>query len=112
MASMREVAWRVFSGEYNASDLEHSTGEERSASYVVTPLGAKVNRLFLVGVLTDLENVGTDTEPLWRARISDPTGVFYVSAGQYQPEAAKALSRMKAPSFVAIIVPAGPAAQP
>jgi hypothetical protein len=103
MVPGREVAWRVFAGEYNVSDLEHSSGEERAASYVITPLGAKVNRLMVVGVITDLENAGTEAEPLWKARVSDPTGVFYISAGQYQPEAARALSKMKAPSFAAII---------
>lgn len=103
MATQREVAWRVFAGEFNSSDLEHSSGEERSPSYVVTPLGAKVNRMMVVGVLTDLENAGTDAEPMWRGRVSDPTGIFYVSAGQYQPAAAAALSRMKAPCFITVI---------
>ena len=44
-------------------------------SYVVTPLGAKVNRLFVIGVLTDIENVSENGE-LLRAHVSDPTGVF------------------------------------
>src|SRR6266705_1127868 len=46
-------------------------------SYVVTPLGAKVNRVFVVGVITDVENVGSDIQPMWRARVSDPTGTFH-----------------------------------
>jgi hypothetical protein len=40
---------------------------------------------------------------MWRARVSDPTGVFYISAGQYQPEAATVLSKIKPPKFVAVI---------
>jgi len=56
-----------------------------------------------VGVVTDVENIGTDTEPMWRARLSDPTGVFFISAGQYQPEAAQILSKIKPPKFVAVI---------
>ena len=99
----REVAWRVFAGEYNASDLEHSEEGERSPTYVVTPLGAKVNRLFAVGVITDIENIGTDGEPLWRARLQDPTGVFYISAGQYQPQAAAVLSKLNVPAFAAVV---------
>lgn len=99
----REVAWRVFAGEYNASTLEYSDDGDMVPSYVITPLGAKINRLFVVGVLTDVENVGSDIEPLWRARVSDPTGVFYISSGQYQPEASHIISELSPPTFVAII---------
>lgn len=99
----REVAWRIFAGEFNASTLEIKGEGERSPSYVVTPLGALINRLFVVGVLTDSENIGTEDEPLWRGRISDPSGIFYVSAGQYQPEAAMAISKIDPPAFVAVV---------
>lgn len=99
---MREIAWRVFAREYNDSTKEVSGGGERSPSYVVTPLGAKVNRLFVVGVLTDVENVATDEAPMWRARVSDPTGTFHVYSGQYQPEASAALAKIKPPAFTAV----------
>ncbi|MBI4416989.1 MAG: hypothetical protein HY557_08400 [Euryarchaeota archaeon] len=100
---IREVAWRLFAGEYNESRLEAGGGGDRAPTYVVTPLGARVNRLFAVGVLTDVENVGTDGQPMWRARVSDPTGTFHVYAGQYQPEAATMLSKIKPPAFTAIM---------
>jgi hypothetical protein len=100
---IREVAWRLFAGEYNDSNLEAGGGGERAPTYVVTPLGARVNRLFVVGVLTDVENVGTDAQPMWRARISDPTGTFHVYAGQYQPEAAAKLAKVKPPAFAAVM---------
>ncbi|MFQ6106732.1 MAG: RPA family protein [Thermoplasmata archaeon] len=99
----REVAWRVFAKEYNDSDLRYSEGGERSPSYVITPLGAKVNRLFIVGVITDIDNVGSEDQPMWRARMSDPTGVYILSAGLYQPEAARALSGIDPPTFAAVI---------
>ena len=100
---MREIAWRLFAGEYNDANLEVEGTGERAPSYLVTPLGAKVNRIFVVGVITDVENVGTDMQPMWRARVSDPTGTFHVYAGQYQPEAAAALSKLKPPVFGAIV---------
>src|SRR5467141_931598 len=100
---MREVAWRLFASEYNDASLEMDGGGERAPSYVITPLGAKVNRIFVVGVITDIENVGSDVQPMWRARVSDPTGTFHVYAGQYQPEAAAALSKLKPPVFGAIV---------
>ncbi len=100
---MREVAWRVFAGEYNDAVKGVGNGGERMPTYVVSPLGAKINRLFLVGVLTDVENAGTDLQPMWRARVSDPTGIFHMYAGQYQPEASTALARMKPPAFIAVV---------
>ncbi len=62
-----------------------------------------INRMFVIGVLTDRQNIGTDTEPLWRALVSDGTDKFYVYAGKYAPEAAQILSKTEPPTFVAII---------
>lgn len=98
----REVAWRVFAGEYNESDLEYRDNGDMSPNFVVSPLGARMNRLFVVGVLTSTENVGEDGGN-WRGQITDPTGVFYVYAGQYEPEAANALSELEPPAVVAVV---------
>lgn len=100
---LRETAWRIFAGEYNDSTLEYNAGGDRSPSYVVTPLGARINRLFLVGVVTDVDRMGSETLPMWRARLSDPTGIFHLYAGQYQPAASAALSKIKPPAFVAVV---------
>ncbi|MEM0344061.1 MAG: hypothetical protein QXJ32_06720 [Thermoplasmata archaeon] len=101
--NQREVAWRVFAEEYNSSLLEHSSGGEKPVSYVITPLGAKINRILVVGVVTDVEDVGEEDKPRFRARISDPTGTFYISAGEYQPAAAAALSKISPPAFAAVV---------
>ena len=98
----RETAWRVFASEYNDSTFEIKGEGEKSPSYVITPLGAKVNRLFIVGVLTDVENISESGE-LLRAHLSDPTGVFTLYSGQYQQEATDALSNVEVPAFVAIL---------
>ncbi len=103
MTRSREAAWRIFADEYNSSSVELRDEGEYAPAYVLSPLGALVNRVYAVGVLTDIENIGTDEEPLYRARLQDPTGVFYISAGQYQPEAAKALGEMATPSFIAVV---------
>ncbi len=99
----REVAWRMFAGELNDSSLVMTGEEERAPTYVITPLGARVNRVYIVGVITDLENVGSPEEPLWRAKLIDPTGTTYISAGQFQPDAALAMSKLTVPGFAAII---------
>jgi len=101
--NVREVAWRVFAEEYNSSVMEHSGEGEKPVSYIVTPLGAKINRMLVVGVVTDIEDVGEEGKQRYRARITDPTGTFYVSAGEYQPSAAMSLSKMSPPAFAAVV---------
>ncbi|MHC1592753.1 MAG: RPA family protein [Methermicoccaceae archaeon] len=99
----REVARRVFSQEFNESDLSYKKGDDKySPKYVLTPTGAEVNRLFLVGALTEREDVGVEVE-YWRGRVVDPTGVFSIYAGQYQPEAMHALAGIEPPAFVAVV---------
>ena len=97
----REIAWRVFADEFNDATLEIRGSREKEPSYVITPLGAKINRVFIVGVLTDVENISEEGE-LVRAHISDPTGVFTLYSGRYQPEVTKKLSEIDVPAFVAL----------
>ncbi len=98
----REVAWRIFAWEFNRSTLYVSEGDERAPNYIITPTGVRCNRLFIVGVVTEVENIGKENS-LWRGRIADPTGVFTVYAGQYQPEAAIFLSELNIPEYVAVV---------
>ncbi|HEX7575863.1 MAG TPA: DNA-binding protein [Candidatus Methanoperedens sp.] len=100
---VREVAHRVFAAELKESNLQSKEGQDQySPQYLITPTGAKCNRIFIVGTLTEKEDVGTDSE-FWRGRIVDPTGAFYVTAGQYQPEAAQVLAKTAPPEFIAVI---------
>ncbi len=99
----REVARRVFSQELKDSNLaSRDENDQYAPQYVLTPTGAKVNRIFLVGTLIEKEDIGTDSE-YWRGRISDPTGSFLVYAGQYQPEASQFLADCELPAFVAVV---------
>jgi len=98
----RETAWRVFAGEYNDSTFEIKGKGEMTPSYIVTPLGAKVNRVFIIGVLTDVENISEEGD-LVRAHISDPTGIFTMYSGSYQKEITDSLSKIEVPAFVAVI---------
>ena len=96
----RETAYRVFATEFDDTTLSYAeSDEERAPNYVVTPTGARLNRLFAVGVLTEIESVNDEQ---LRARVVDPTGAFVVYAGQYQPEALSALERIETPAFVAV----------
>lgn len=99
----REVAWRVFASEYNSSTLEIKGEGEKAPSYVITPLGAMVNRIFIVGLITDLQNNGTEQEPYWRALLSDGMSKYYIYAGKYNPEATVMLSKLEPPAYVAVV---------
>ncbi|AAM06391.1 TPA: DNA-binding protein [Methanosarcina acetivorans] len=99
----REVSRRVFAQELKDSNLTFRDETDQYApQYLLTPTGAKVNRIFIVGTLIEKEDIGTDSE-YWRGRVSDPTGSFLVYAGQYQPEAAQFLEECELPAFVAVI---------
>src|SRR5699024_5956437 len=96
----RETAYRVFAAEFEEANYSYAeSDEERAPNYVVTPTGVRANRLFAVGVLTEIETVGGEQ---LRARIVDPTGAFVVYAGQYQPEALSFLEATTPPAFVAV----------
>ncbi len=98
--SQREVAHRLFAAEYDDADYSYSeSDEERAPNYVVTPTGARVNRLFVVGVLTEVTRVNDD---MLRGRVADPTGAFVVYAGQYQPDEQAVLEQTEPPAFVAV----------
>ena len=99
-AGRREVAYRLFAAEFEDADYSYSeSDEERAPNYVVTPTGARLNRVFVIGVLTEVEEAGED---ILRARIVDQTGAFVVYAGQYQPEAQAFFERADLPAFVAV----------
>ena len=100
---MREVSRRAFAREFNdASYTFKESDDERAPVYLLLPTGERANRVFVVGTLTETEDVGDDSE-YWRGRVVDPTGTFFVYAGQYQPEAASALRDLDPPTYVAIV---------
>jgi RPA family protein len=101
-APTREVAQRVFAREFNdGSETFKESDDERAPVYLLLPTGERANRIFFVGTLTETEDVGSDSE-YWQGRVVDPTGTFYVYAGQYQPEAASALREISPPEYVAV----------
>jgi len=101
-APTREVARRAFAAEFNdASHTFKESEDERAPVYLLLPTGEQANRVFVVGTLTEKEDVGEDSE-YWRGRVVDPTGTFFVYAGQYQPDAAGMLRELEPPAYVAI----------
>ena len=98
----REVAYRVFSDELRNAETVEKEEEEYAPQYVRIPSGALVNRVFVVGALIDMDDVGTDTE-YWKLIVSDPKGTFHAYIGDYQPIALAAIENIEAPAFVAMV---------
>jgi RPA family protein len=100
----REVARRVFAREFNdATYTFKESDDERAPVYVLLPTGERANRVFVVGTLTETEDVGEDSE-YWQGRVVDPNGdTFFTYAGQYQPDAASMLRELEPPAYVAVV---------
>jgi len=99
----RETAIRLFAQELRESSHTIKEDDDQyTPTYLITPTGAKCNRVFVVGVLTEKDDIGQEAE-YWRARVTDPTGAFIVYAGQYQQEAARALVDAEVPSIVSVV---------
>jgi RPA family protein len=102
-APTREVARRVFATEFNdATYTFKESDEERAPVYALLPTGERANRVFVVGTLTETDDVGTDSE-YWQGRVVDPTGTFFMYAGQYQPDAASFLREAEPPTYVSVV---------
>ena len=100
----REVARRVFAREFNdATYTFKESDDDRAPLYALLPTGQRANRVFVVGTLTETEDVGQDSE-YWQGRIVDPDGgTFFTYAGQYQPDAASMLRDLEPPEYVAVV---------
>ncbi|KAF5067377.1 hypothetical protein DSECCO2_253990 [anaerobic digester metagenome] len=99
----REPARRVFAAELRESRHQFREGtEEKSPTYVLLPTGQRCNRVFVVGSMTEKQRQG-EQNMFYRARIVDPTGTTFVTAGNYQPEAMQQIARIEPPAFVAVV---------
>ena len=96
--ALREAAWRVTSRELESSLEEEKGSGERAASYLLSPFGARMNRVLVVGTLSPAEAVGRDeAQAFWRARLADPIGAVAVTAGSFQPRAMAQLRAASSP---------------
>ncbi len=102
--SGRETAWRLLAAEFTAAIEEEKGIGDRAASYVLSPGGARMNRVAVVGVMGAPESLGREEEsPFYRGRLEDPTGTFVVTAGGFQPRAMAALRSLAEPRPVLVV---------
>lgn len=101
----RMKAARLFAAELRSTAIEvPKKGDQYESQLYLTQTGLKASRVMVVGTATEIDDIGSDSS-FYRMRVSDPTGVFFVTAGQYQPEAAKMMQELtdKLPAFVAVV---------
>ena len=100
----RELAWRVLAHELRGSLEEEKGSGEKSPSYLISPLGARMNRVLVSGVLEAPERTGADSAGgFWRAQLTDPTGTVTVLAGTYQPRAQAELKQISSRTPVVVV---------
>lgn len=101
----REPAKRVFAAELREATRTIKDGaDEKSPSYQLLPTGERCNRILIAGAITDKTRAG-EQNITYRARVSDPTGMFYINASSYQPEAMLQMTKIdtETPSFVVVV---------
>ena len=83
----RQPAWHILASEFGESTLHQQGSGEFDPLFLITKLGAKVNRLVVAGLLERLEPRETSNgATLWQGQIRDPSGLHYFSVGDYAPE--------------------------
>ena len=99
----REPAVRAFTQELRGiTESKRADEGKYTPTFYPLPTGIDANRVLLMGVLIETEDIGSDS-PYMRARMTDPTGSITVYAGEYQPEAAAFLEEVETPCYVAVV---------
>lgn len=89
----RQPAHLLLASEYGSATLHEKGSGEYDPSFVITKLGAKVNRVVAAGLLERLELRETSNgSQLFQGQIRDPTGLHYFSVGDYNSEMMRELS--------------------
>jgi uncharacterized protein len=102
----REPAKRIFAGEFRGIKFsEKFSSDDKAPTFVLSPTGEIAARLLIVGVLTDKERTTTKDKAntIYKGRVNDGTGDFFVSASSFQPEAMMQMARIETPAIVSII---------
>ena len=89
----RQPAHLLLASEFGSATLHEKGSGEYDPSFVITKLGAKVNRVVAAGLLERLELRETaNGSTLYQGQLRDPTGLHYFSVGDYNSEMMRELS--------------------
>ena len=89
----RQPAWHMLASEFRDATLNEKGSGEFDPSFVITKLGAKVNRVIVAGLLERLEVRETaNGSTLYQGQLRDPSGQHYFSVGDYASESMRELT--------------------
>ena len=83
---VRQSAVRRFAQEYRDASLTEEGSGEYDPSFVITKIGAKINRALVCGVIDRMERREGDSGPNYSGHVRDPTGSYLFSVASFQPE--------------------------
>ena len=90
----RQPAHLLLAGEFGSATLHEKGSGEYDPSFIITKLGAKVNRLVAAGLLERLELRDTSSgASMYQGQLRDPSGLHYFSIGDYNSEAIRELAQ-------------------
>lgn len=102
----RESAKRVFAAEFrHCKFAEKFSTDEKAPTFVLTPTGEIAARLLIIGVATSKERTTTKdkSNTIYKTRVNDGTGDFFISASSFQADAMMQLAKIEVPALVAVI---------
>tara|TARA_B100000003_G_C10925080_1_gene368842 strand:+ start:127 stop:1062 length:936 start_codon:yes stop_codon:yes gene_type:complete len=83
----RQPAWIMLASEFGESTLNEKGSGEFDPTFVITKLGAKVNRVIVSGLVERLELRETSNgSQMYQGQLRDPSGLHYFSVGEYASE--------------------------
>jgi RPA family protein len=83
----------MLASEFSEATLNEKGSGEYDPSFVITKLGAKVNRVIVAGLLERLEVRETSNgSTLYQGQMRDPSGLHYFSVGDYASESMRELT--------------------
>ena len=83
----RQPAVRMLAQEYTESNLQERGSGQFDPNFVITKLGAKINRAIVAGLLESLQPRDTSAgTTMWQGTLRDASGLHYFSIGDFQDE--------------------------
>ena len=83
----------MLASEFTDSTLSQQGSGEFDPMFIITKLGAKVNRVLVAGMLERLDPRETSNgSTLWQGQLRDPSGLHFFSVGDYASESMRELT--------------------
>ena len=92
----RQSAIRIFANEYRDASLPEEGSGEYDPSFIITKIGAKINRALVCGVIDRVERREGENGPNYSGHIRDPTGTHLFNVASFQPELHPAFEELMA----------------